>query len=303
MSTSPVARRPSPLALLISTVAVGAFWSAPAEATCPNGLSTATCNSICALNTTTHDYDCNVTNPGSSTGATAYAISGYTSGYHSVYGTDATGTGFCCEVAGSSVDKLILTGSSNADYLYLQSNTHTLDDLYPSGDTEGVANGGSEIDHIYGSRSATGTYHDTLNGDDDDDLIYGDAGDDVINAGGGEDYVEGGGGDDSIHGNSEVDEIFGDDGEDLIWGDAGSDILHGGDHNDTLRGEDDGDIVCGDEGEDSLFGGDSSDQLWGGPDQDTSNGGNGTDYCGSPAPGIFTSFCENTLASEPPECQ
>lgn len=324
----------SRLSALISVSALSAFWSPSALATCPNGLTNTSCRSICSL-VGTRDYDCNTTNAGTGYGSTAYAVSDYTAGYHSVWGIDATNTAFCCEVLGNTVDKLILTGSSLSDYLSLQSNPNTLDDLY--GTMDGVVNGGGENDTIYGSRSTAGTYRDALNGDNLGDAIYGDAGDDTINGGSGSDWLYGGeGGDtinggndsdyiegdvgddtingdlgddtidggednDTIHGNGSNDEIYGHSGNDLIWGDEGDDILHGGDNNDTLRGGDDTDVLCGDDNADALYGESEDDTLWGSGGVNSLNGGADTDECGSPF--AFQPNCETQITTEPVECQ
>lgn len=356
MSSSLFAARSSRLAVLISAVAVGAFWSAPAEATCPNGLTNSSCRAVCSLNTTSHDYECDTTNPGDTQGAEAWAVSNYTSAYHSVWGTDSTNTAFCCEVLGSTVDRLVLVGGSYDDYLYFHYGNNQLDDLY--GTMQGVMGGAPGQDRLEGSSSTTATYTEALGGDDDGDEVYGYAGADTLNGGGGLDIIDGGSeddtiwggadidtidggsgndtingstqddiisggtgndtiygdegsdtiyggsGNDSLYGNDDVDEIFGDAGDDEIWGGNQSDLLHGGDDVDTIRGDGDDDIICGDDGIDSLLGGGGADTIWGGAGVDTSNGGTGTDDCGSPAPpSVFTSFCENALASEPLECQ
>lgn len=290
MIPSPLAPRPSSLALLISTVALGAFWSAPAEATCPNTLTNADCGTICSLNTTTHDYDCNTSNSGGSGGSVAFAVSDYTSGYHSVWGTDDTATAFCCEVAGNDVDKLILTGTTQNDDLYFQYHAGqvnvTLDDINTNANMEGVINGDTEDDNILGSYSTTATYSETLNGNGGTDEIDGDAGNDTINGNEDGDIIIGGDGNDTINGGDYLDTIYGGSGNDTINGDGeddtidgegGDDTINGGNDDDTIDGGTGDDTIHGNDGADSITGGDNVDLIWGDAGIDYISGGDGND--------------------------
>ena len=288
MTPSLVARRSSLVALLIC--------SATARANCPNTLDNSYCHSVCAVTSTT--YDCNVTNPGATYAATAYAVSDFTAGYHSVWGVASDGNSFCCEVDGSTVDTVILTGSDLADYLYFYYGNDDLDDLY--GQTYATINGGDGDDTIGGSRSTTATYDETLNGDSQDDTINGNPGDDIINGNTGQDIINGGDGVDIIHGNDGGDTITGGAGNDLIWGDNDIDYIGGGDNDDTVRGGSSADEVCGDDGNDDMFGEAGDDLVWGGAGTNTTNGGIGTDACGTPW--LTSTACESQQVSKPTHC-
>lgn len=176
-----------------SLIVLGGLLSATAEANCPNGLDPATsCRALCTLNSTTHYYDCNMDNTGSGSAATASAVSNATANYHSVWGTAGDGATFCCEVLGSAVGKLFLTGTDQSDYLAFQWQGLYLDDL--ASGMEGIANGLDQADEIHGSLSTVTSYRDTLNGQEGADDIRGYDGDDYVYGNGGDDFCKGDGG-------------------------------------------------------------------------------------------------------------
>ena len=97
------------------------------------------------------------------------------------------------------------------------------------------------------STASSGTSgNDTINGTDENDIIFGYEGDDLLTGGAENDY------------------LYGSDGNDELNGEAGDDYLYGGAGNDTLEGE---------AGSDYLSGGTGSDNYYFAPD---SNSGNDT---------------------------
>lgn len=82
---------------------------------------------------------------------------------------------------------------------------------------------------------------DTINGDDDNNMLDGGAGNDTIDGGDGNDTINGGAG------------------NDLISGGDGNDILIGGQGNDTIDDGDGNDLLFGFTGSDDLTGGDGND--------------------------------------------
>ncbi|MES3007952.1 MAG: hypothetical protein V4751_09300 [Pseudomonadota bacterium] len=150
----------------------------------------------------------------------------------------------------------------------------------------------------------------SLEGTDQDDLMYGNGGDDIIRGlsgsdqlfggagndlivtGDGQDIVEGGAGDDDVNGYV-IDtknfsfEYYASTGSKTINGGAGSDFLAGGADADYIHGNADNDIIVGREGNDELYGdpgddelsGDSGDDwLIGAEGDDLIFGGEGNDY-------------------------
>ena len=239
-----------------------------------------------------------MTNPGTGYAALAYAVTDYTSGYHSVWGTAADNSASCCEVDVNEVDMLVLTGSDLGDHLYFYYNNDDLDDVV--GAMVGIISGGEGDDTIGGSRSTVSTYDESLNGDDGDDTMSGNPGDDIINGNTGQDEISGGAGADTIHGNDGGDTITGDAGDDLIWGDEGVDHIGGGTGNDTVRGGASDDEICGDDNDDAMYGEAGADRVWGGNHTNTTDGGIGTDYCGTPW--LTSTTCESQQVSKPTNC-
>ncbi|MCC5631366.1 calcium-binding protein [Nostoc sphaeroides CHAB 2801] len=137
---------------------------------------------------------------------------------------------------------------------------------------------------------------DTLNGNDQDnimtslgldDIVIGRNGDDLISGGSGNDSLMGDGGKDIIYGDfsasgnsyliaSGNDTIFGGSGNDQLYGQDGQDIIFGGFGNDYIEGGADNDKISGNNGNDILFG----DDIEGNPgisSDDIISGNNGND--------------------------
>jgi len=118
---------------------------------------------------------------------------------------------------------------------------------------------------------------DTLNGQDDDDLIFAGKGYDIISGGEDNDQIYAGAGNDVINGNDGSDTIYGGDGADIIDGDDGVDYLYGEAGNDVINGNLGNDQIWGGAGTDTLNGNENDDIIWGGSDNDTLHGNDGED--------------------------
>ncbi|NEQ95342.1 MAG: DUF4347 domain-containing protein [Cyanothece sp. SIO2G6] len=137
------------------------------------------------------------------------------------------------------------------------------------------------------TREITGTPNlDTINGNDNDDIIFGlddndnisgSDGDDVIYGGDGVDRLKGGNGNDILYGSADKDFLGGDNGNDVLYGGDGSDRLWGGKGNDKLHGEKDSDRLSGGDGNDELYGDQGNDRLKGGKGNDQIYGDKGND--------------------------
>lgn len=105
--------------------------------------------------------------------------------------------------------------------------------------------------------------NETLDGDDNDNLLTGFASNDYLSGHLGDDILQGG------------------DGADSLVGGMGNDTLIGGDGDDILHGYYDDDLLIGGEGSDLLFGGNGNDILDGREELATTdflNGGAGDDW-------------------------
>lgn len=107
-------------------------------------------------------------------------------------------------------------------------------------------------------------FSDTIEGDDDDNIIidhwgsrtlYGHGGNDFIYGGGGNDIIFGGTGNDYLLGGRGRDTINGEEGDDLIYGGRGRDSLNGGAGDDTFL------VKMSDIENDEIHGGSGSDTL------------------------------------------
>lgn len=285
---------------------------------CPGSYATAACDTggadICMMANTT--FDCDLARNGDSTTSTLTAVYGYSGSYdYSVWGTDAAGNDFCCEVTDSTLERVSVMGSAHADTIAFNYGAYNLENHGAVSRVTGWAAGAGGNDVISGSNS-TGSYLDSLHGDEDSDTIYGYEGKDEITGDAGNDTIYGGNGGDILHGNDGDDTVYGEAGDDAITGDAGADKIVGGDGadflngnlgNDGISGSGGGDVVmgnegqdhiCGDNGTDDLCGGADDDQLWGGGGTDEADGGLGTDKCSAEA----NMACESTLTGKPSNC-
>ena len=135
--------------------------------------------------------------------------------------------------------------------------------------------------------------HDTVEGGDDDDLIYGEDGNDFLRGNAGDDVIHGQRGADVIYGDDDDDKLYGQQENDVIYGNAGDDYIDGAEGNDILFG-DDGEVVYYAVGEahplqtartinpatggkDEIVGAIGDDLIFGGADEDTLSGGLGND--------------------------
>lgn len=186
----------------------------------------------------------------------------------------------------SSIEKAILTGSNNNDYL--DARDFTLGSV--------TLNGGSGNDFVIGS-----TGSDSLLGSNGDDVLSGEAGNDFIDGGAGNDFliedVSGistltngsltGNGTDTLSGIDKV-SLHGSSGDDVIdasgfsngsvsldGGLFGEDTLIGGTRNDFIHGGDDANFLYGQAGDDYLSGDGGNDFLYGESGKDTLVGGFG----------------------------
>ena len=127
---------------------------------------------------------------------------------------------------------------------------------------------------------------DSLDGDNQNNIIDGLGGADIINGLDGNDellgktgadQLNGGAGNDTLDGGSEDDTLIGNNGNDSLLGGTGDDSLNGAFDNDTLDGGTGEDTLDGSSGDDSLLGGTGDDSLNGNLGNDTIDGGTGND--------------------------
>lgn len=285
---------------------------------CPGAYATAACDTggvdVCMMANTT--LDCDLQRNGDSVSAVITAVYGLSASYdYSVWGNDAAGNTFCCEVTDATIDRVSVMGSAHADTIAFTYLGYDLKNHGGVSKVTGWAAGAGAADIIYGSNE-TNDYMDSLHGDEDADTIYGydgkdeitgDAGNDTIYGGDGSDMIhgndgndtiDGGAGDDAITGDAGVDSIVGGDGADFLHGGLGNDGVSGGAARDVVMGNEGADAICGDGGNDELCGGADDDQLWGGGGTDEVDGGLGTDQCS----GEGTLACESTMTGKPSGC-
>lgn len=113
-------------------------------------------------------------------------------------------------------------------------------------------------DLLYGEPQAA----ETLDGDDNNNVLTGTPGGDFINGFGGNDSILAFGSNDVVKGGQGNDVISGGDGDDFLDGGAGEDTLVGDKGDDTKLGEDGNDLIIWNDG-------DGSDRIDGGSDLDT----------------------------------
>ncbi|MEQ8845791.1 MAG: tandem-95 repeat protein [Phycisphaerales bacterium] len=120
---------------------------------------------------------------------------------------------------------------------------------------------GEGQDEVIGVENIVGSAHgDTLDGDNQANVIEGGAGADTIDGRSGDDTLLGGAGNDTIDGGS---------GNDLLGGGQGNDTLTGGSGHDTIEGGSGNDIIDGGSGNDTIIAGAGNDTIEGGAGFDT----------------------------------
>lgn len=312
-------RSPPPYIKLTSNVGIAvallvASVPSTARAGCPS--TSAACNApgnaVCQSTGGTSVIECDLTRESGNVGGTITAVLN-TSGSlcsgsadYCIWGTESTGTAFCCEFNATTEGSLLVIGTVYDDTVSFQySTSDNLSDYGYSGTFVGQVNGNAGDDTITGSRNTdTANYNDNLNGNGGLDTINGDAGDDDIDGGDHDDIITGGPGADTIFGQDGADTITGGAQDDLLYGNAGADLIAGSAGADTIRGDDGEDTLCGDSENDDIAGGIDNDTLWGGTGTDNGNGGSPTgggtgDTCDVDVP----TDCETTGAfSRPSTC-
>ena len=142
-----------------------------------------------------------------------------------------------------------LTGGDGIDTAVYRGSTEAVT-VNLSGDAG--SGGSAEGDILRQVENLVGSDHnDTLNGDNQKNVIKGGAGNDTINGGGWSD------------------KLIGNEGDYIISGDAGADRLSGSKGNDQLSGGNGLDKLGGGNGDDTLDGGHGNDRLNGGDGADT----------------------------------
>lgn len=119
--------------------------------------------------------------------------------------------------------------------------------------------------------------NNSLEGEEDNDVIYAQGGNDQVDGEEGNDDLFGQAGNDTIEGDSGNDYLNGGSGKDKLYGEAGNDILDGLGSDDTLEGNEGDDTLRGWNGEDKLTGGEGDDYLVGDLGNDTLRGGEDAD--------------------------
>lgn len=253
---------------------------------------TAITYAVCSYDVPGTTIICDLEREGGGTGAYAWAVLNEGDAVcddeaeYCIFGTESTGTPFCCEMEAEDVEVLQLLGTTQrADHLYFHYDDENVDVDLDNWNTsvidvfEGEAYGRGGGDYIEGSRVASLDYHDQLFGDDGADHIFGlDGSDEIFGGGGSDPELYGGDGNDTIYGDAGDDYLYGEAHNDTLWGGAGEDKLIGGSGNDTLNGDGDDDELSGGDGTDILSGGDGADKLCGdGDNNDALAGGAGND--------------------------
>ena len=128
--------------------------------------------------------------------------------------------------------------------------------------------------------------NDWIFGEGGNDSLEGNLGDDFINGGTGDDIIDGGSGNDVLFGWLGEDTLFGNSGNNTLFGGTndlsipdlnGRDWLISGDGDDFLQGNEGNDVISGGNGNDLAFGGKDDDQIYGYLGNDTLFGNLGND--------------------------
>lgn len=211
------------------------------------------------------------------------------------WGTDSTGTDFCCNMLADNDYYIMVYGTALNDDIYLRYDTDYDLNSYFGTSIEVFVLALEGNDVIQGSRSTSAHYAESLSGGEDTDHVFGNAGEDLIWGAEHDDFLYGGDGADTILGDIGDDFISGGDGDDDISGGAGEDLIAGGLGSDYITGDESDDTVCGDGGNDTLFGNDDDDTLWGGMGTDSADGDD--DVYGDTCNAETTTECESTPGS------
>ncbi|MBJ6125028.1 peroxidase family protein [Microvirga splendida] len=132
-------------------------------------------------------------------------------------GIDTVKASVSYSLAGTHVEKLVLTGSAN-----LNGTGNGLNNSLIGNSGDNVLKGGGG--------------HDTLKGMSGNDKLYGGSGNDRLEGRRGDDYLDGGSGMDRLYGGSGDDHLKGRSGDDRLNGGSGNDRLDGGGGNNRLTG-------------------------------------------------------------------
>ena len=189
------------------------------------------------------------------------------------------------------------------------------------------------IEKVIGTDQTSGTYSDSIMGNDRPnyidgrglgDFVFGDGDKDTLYGGDGEDCMDGQSGNDLIHGQNDNDNlgnhdgftdetgddtIYGDGGDDEIGGGAGLNKLFGNIGNDTINGGDNADTIYGDDseigvndtvniGNDIIDCGAGVDWAYGGGGNDVINGGTENDHLWGDFLSLFSSAYGNTFEGD-----
>ncbi|HSV14403.1 MAG TPA: PKD domain-containing protein [Tepidisphaeraceae bacterium] len=164
----------------------------------------------------------------------------------------------------SQVKKLVLNGSSQADYIYVDPRITIPADIH-AGAGNDVIRGSSGDNHIDAGDGndfvITRNGNNVVDGGAGNDTILAGSGNDHIDGGDGNDFIVAGAGDDTVYGGAGNDTLMGGAGNDVVHGDEGNDLELGGIGNDAVTGDSGNDIVFGNEGTDSVDGGSGDNQI------------------------------------------
>ncbi|MGD1704633.1 calcium-binding protein [Dapis sp. BLCC M229] len=178
------------------------------------------------------------------------------------------------EDMGSDLDDYSATVSGGDTYLEFQGSTFAVLNGVENFD---VAENLKIINGPNGLYQIGSNGNDSIESDDNSNIIVGLEGNDTLNGQGGNDALYGGGDDDHLIGMSGKDSLYGGEGNDYLSGRQGNDTLDGGEGNDILYGNKNGDVLIGNLGNDFLDGGSGNDTVDGGSGNDTLVGGSGSD--------------------------
>jgi hypothetical protein len=145
----------------------------------------------------------------------------------------------------NQVKSLVLVGSTQNDYVYVDPNLGLAAAITANGGNDTIWGGsgldsidagdGSDLIHA-GGTITLGAGNDTVWGSGARDTIYAGSGDDLIVGGPGHDVIYGGSGNDTLIAGGGTDKIVAGSGDTVIYGSAGTDTLIDGTGSDTIYG-------------------------------------------------------------------